>query len=140
MNAVRGILIGVLVILIAISWRLIPEAYVAIDGITVPGTVIAREESFQFLGNDRFQHLFTIHYRYRPIDAAQNQTSAHEVDTTLYDSLNVGDPVQVRYSRSGRRCVLFAASAQSSCALPGCPAFLSKRGPLAVVSRPHFLW
>jgi hypothetical protein len=98
MKQLRGALAVAALLALALAWRVVPEAYVAIAGVTVTGQVIARREFFDLPGEDRWRHVFEIEYRYRPLDEPRPVSASHQVDAAFYEHLQVGAPVQVRYS------------------------------------------
>ena len=79
---------------------LLLATYVSIAGVAVQGEVTAKRESFSMPGGDRWEHVFEVTFRYPLRGSDQIETASHQVDPSFYGRLQIGSPVQVRYSPS----------------------------------------
>lgn len=85
--------------LVIVPW-LLSAAYMRTAGIVVSGKVLAKREAFLMPGGDTWVHIFEVTYEYRPLDRPYRQTVIQRVDAKFFRTLQVGSPVQVRYSPS----------------------------------------
>jgi hypothetical protein len=73
-------------------------AYVETTGRIIEGVVTSKHEAIEMPGDDRWQHVFRVAYRYRPTGAAFPKTGEHPVDAALFHRLHAGSRVAVRYT------------------------------------------
>ena len=77
---------------------LLPAVYLEAAGIVTEGRVTQKRESIEMRGYDRWRHALEVTYRYTPGDTGVAETGTHQVDPSLFDRLQVGSPVKVRYT------------------------------------------
>lgn len=76
---------------------LLPALYLELAGVVTEGQVTQKQESIQMRGYDRWRHVLEVTYRYIPADTRVAETGTHQVDPSLFDRLQVGSKVKVRY-------------------------------------------
>ena len=89
-----------LILALALSPWVISIAYMHAMGASVIGKVVAKREAFDLPGGDSWKHVFEVKYQYRPLDSRFPETAVQRVNEGFYRGLQVGSPVQVRYSPS----------------------------------------
>ncbi len=95
--------LGVLLVIpaIVLLFTVVPRwalgAYVRCCGAEVDGVVASKRESVEFY-YENWRHRTEVAVRYRPQGSAADETVTHEVDPKLFDRLEVGAPVRVRYA------------------------------------------
>ncbi len=66
-------------------------------GPVADGQVVGKDEHVRFLSSGHWKHELIVRYRYRPAGARTFEESWHRVDAALFDRLETGAPVTVRY-------------------------------------------
>jgi|SRR5579871_246441 len=94
----RPILAALLVVLLALVPWSAGTLYVHLAGREVTGEIASKQERIVLPGGDAWQHLYEVTYRFRPADSPAAESGGHPVSATLYDRLQVGSAVRVRYS------------------------------------------
>jgi hypothetical protein len=94
----RPILAALLIVLLALVPWSAGTLYVHLAGREVTGEIASKQERIVLPGGDAWQHLYEVTYRFRPADSPATESGGHPVAATLYDRLQVGSAVRVRYS------------------------------------------
>jgi hypothetical protein len=94
----RPILAALLVTLLALVPWSAGTLFVHLGGREVTGEITSKQESIVLPGGDTWQHIYKVTYQFRPADSPATESGGHPVSVTLYDRLQVGSAVRVRYS------------------------------------------
>lgn len=111
------LVIPAITLLFTVAPRWVLGAYVQCCGAEVEGVVTNKRESVEFY-YENWRHRTEVSVRYRPRAAGADETFTHAVDPVLFDRLEIGAPVRVRYAPSAwlRRATNGAGLASASLA------------------------
>lgn len=87
-----------IILVVPMAWFM-AVSYIDQTSLATTGTVIAKQERILLGRGDSWYRLFEITYRYQPAGAAYPEAASQNVDFGLYNRVQVGTTLPVRYSR-----------------------------------------
>jgi hypothetical protein len=97
MSLLRQVFGVLAVALLLASPLIVPAMYRDYAGFVTAGVVETKHEAVELMGNDRSFPEFIVSLRYQPRDSEEPETATSRIDPDLYDRLQVGSQIEVRY-------------------------------------------